>query len=376
MGATRGGSNLALYKPSLEAAPRSIVADYHTAAGIIIDDLNDMIAAGQQKGRLILWHKQLPEGQPSDAEGFYLNSRGGQFHPQIVTNIQNILQQCRDSRFNEVHVSFGPGAHNLPIPCDYKNRMTIPPRFPSKSDWCTPGDPLEDFWLGSIENGEGDADPFHQWTSRNVEFFEENWNLIFNTWPMIRAFHDPTFVIKMDFGGEILPPELIYNDGEGVPGGNTGFAPGYAGNARYHRTWGKAAHYVYSMWINFNIQFGKTDVIGFALNGEDRVKSACQLYDQTAYGRPYVWSVYAYANAGQTLTQTDARLKECGDPDTGLIISEAYFNDLPTALDLNAAQASPDFSRPIHFLTQWYIDSTNAEKIPTIDYFNYSDNGW
>jgi len=117
-------------------------------------------------------------------------------------------------------------------------------------------------------------------------------------------------------------------------------------------------------------------VIGFALNGADRVRSACDLYDFSGLGRPYIWSLYAYDNPGLALRDTDLKLKEKGEDSTGLLISEAYVNDLNTALELNATQAEPGFVRAVYFLTQWHFLANKDQVIPPSPFNNYRDNGW
>jgi hypothetical protein len=348
-----------------------------------IDDwFQQMYDNGQRRARLVLWHMRLDKLQ--DYNGIYLNScynadppYCGSFSPAVQTSINQILQKLKDIGFVEVHVTMGPGGYNLPLPCEVKVSDSQDP-----NSWCSADDPHENLWQGSIESGTGNTDPWHQWTdgvppgerykTSDTDYMGENWNIIWNTWHEIRAFHDGvTFIVKMDFGGEILPVESIYNDGIGAPApaGRTGFAPGHQGESLYHRYAGKAANYVFTMWWNFNYVFGKTDVNGFALNGPDHVASAFEIYGRTGYGNPYLWSLYAYDNAGQVLLDTDAKLMAKGDTQTGIVIAEAYFNDANSAASLNSATQS--ISRPVFFLTQWSSDAAGVTYYPPAAYTNY-----
>ena len=153
-----GGSNFDWYQvdhPSpLQCVrePYGVVPNFSdpAARARIEDELGQMIASGQRRLRIGLFH-----GHGFDT-GTVMNSAGGDLSPQNRANLAGLLAAVKAAGFTEVEVAFHP---------------------------------------------EGPA--VREWTSWNQALFEENWNTIRNLRPVIRAAH---IRYRIDLSNEAIPP--------------------------------------------------------------------------------------------------------------------------------------------------------------------------
>ncbi|MEM8930237.1 MAG: hypothetical protein AAGE94_03635 [Acidobacteriota bacterium] len=166
------------------------------------------------------------------------------------------------------------------------------------------------------------------WTSWNEPMFQENWNLIYNLRPLIA-------------GAGIQYRIDLMN--EGAPAS--------------HQT--QLRQYVWKLWINYNLRFGKADTVGFSVAAGtsnpldtatvvNRYNTTRDIYDSTSYGPPYLWDVHLYDSPGLKLQALDQAMNARGDS-SSLIIGETFYDDAATW----SAIQSTYVSRTVWHIYQW-----------------------
>ena len=278
--ASRGGSNFHFYKvDGCQREPYGVLKNYHSARDQIDDVLINMRANGQDRLRLGIFHMRGAVG------GTLIDSTGGNIDPQYRQNLVDLLATVRAAGFVEVVFSFFPQAGNNP------------------SNWTSTG----------------------QWTSSHEDIFQENWNLIYNLMPILRA---SGIHYVVDLGNELSPTS-----------GN------YAWN-----------QYSKKMWNNYVYVFGNTNTMGFSLRPGAAVASNMRaVYGPTP---PHVFGVHLYENAYSTFRSMDLAMDNIGYKVQGWIISEAFYNDAQAASDINRAKGPS--ARTVHYVTQWPLTSAKT----------------
>ena len=307
---SHGGSNVNWY--GLPRDNWGVIGRYHLDTVTVDQVFQNMANNHQERVRLGVYHRR---GGSIPSESLVLDSTDGDFDPTYNNNIRNILASLASKNFSEVVVAFHPQAKNLPIPCQFLGG-------------CSPQD---DIWNG----------PSTAWNSDNDDYFEENWNLIYNIYCYTNnpnngsyqpcpsnsppPLNNSQFVIRYDLGNELAPNKDT---------GCSEYVSGHCGDMLYHKKWGKTSLYIKKMWVNFNLNFGKANTVGFSIpdpggSGGLRIRALYNIYAGTIYGNPYILDVHLYDNASHTKVYndyiyTDTTLRALFDYYTGLIIGEAY----------------------------------------------------
>jgi hypothetical protein len=121
------------------------------------------------------------------------------------------------------------------------------------------------------------------------------------------------------------------------------------------------AQYIGQLWNDYNAQFGKNDTPGVSFVSTygttdvgDKVTSTLQIYDSTAYGRPYYYDIHVYEWGSTNLNIFNNALTAGGvDMGTGMVIGEAYYNNYDEAADVWTYISNYSNARNIFFLLQW-----------------------
>jgi hypothetical protein len=353
--------------------PYGVIANYHVATVTINSQLEDMFALGQRRLRLFLWFKRGAADTRT-----VLNSTGGNFSPQIRANLRNLLLKVREIGYAEVIIAYGALSWNLPYHNadidvatgreGHSNHFLVHPEDPCRTVETSCFDP----WRGSAEawSFSGELHPALGF-SNNEDFFQENWAVISNTYPLVTSSEFSPLLVKVDLGPEYqvpLTPDYVDTNGDNIQ--EPQYQQGYRGRVLYHLRWGKQAYYLRKLWINFNKSFGKQLTLGVSLAGlfsqawSDNIRGTYQVYDGTNYGRPYLIGLSLYhapirsEGAGAQLQAIHDTLNELGDPTTGIVIVESNYDSAEEALSLKPVINAIKGGRPIFYLMQWPIDSS------------------
>jgi hypothetical protein len=390
---SNGKFNLHTWNP-----PTGIILGYVPPNTATINaQLQEMYGNGQRKFKLIIWHKRN-----ANDHGTVLKSQGGTLSATARNNICNLLVFLRSLQATEVIVEFAPLGFNY-VGTNYNPNYwgTLTDQLSTgapngDTDPCTAG--IQSNYNGHAGLWEG---PESEWTSCNQSYFNENWGVIKDLYPLTQSVEG--LLVKVCLGAEYAPPS--YNN---TPGCNGPSGPSNSDGCLYDAdpnnftnpfqdaTWGKRSKYVKLMWSNFVNTFGvgaKQKTIGFSTSGESAdntsryIRGLYKVYDASGVGRPYLTSVHIYNHssgepekaASKYLERTHYTLNAIGEYTQGIIVGEAYYNDSETGPSLSAGQS--DIPRTIFFLLQWPISAPTSglpgwDTGPTIDYGNYLAHGY
>ncbi len=81
-------------------------------------EIQQLYQTGQRRSRLFLWHRRdalAPEDAPNRVIGTVLKSLGGDFSPQVMANLQDILKTMHATGFQEIEIVFGAVGQNYPF---------------------------------------------------------------------------------------------------------------------------------------------------------------------------------------------------------------------------------------------------------------------
>src|SRR3954447_9286118 len=272
-----GGSNFSWYRvdrPQPDVCvrePYGVIPNYDKADGqsAIKDELAQMIASGQRRLRIGIFH-----GHGFDT-GTVMDSTGGDLSPPNRRNLADLLAAVKAAGFTQIEVAFHPEG-------------------PAVGDW----------------------------TRWNQALYDENWSLIRQLRPLIRAAGLPYW---LDLSNEAIP---------------TAQQPLVR---RYSRT----------LWGDYTRAFGRDDTVGFSVIGDPAHVSQIP----TVYGTtpPRVFDVHFYGgtsgmNEFELFRSSDALMARFGLRQPW-IIGEAFYDDATAARGLRSAIAGS--SRPVYYLTQW-----------------------
>jgi len=183
------------------------------------------------------------------------------------------------------------------------------------------------------------------WTGWSEDFYQENWNLIANLHPVFEACG---IQYHIDLMNEMAPPNPEDFEGEL--------------RAKY-RLW---TDYCLRLWTDYTLTFGKNDTVGFSISVDDyidsKISNFANIYGDCREGGPlcngpYVLSAHIYGDESgderAKFVHLDSLLFANGYPkeNTGVIIGEAYYNDLGAAVNFQAAVAQT--GRTIFHVLQW-----------------------
>ncbi len=302
--AGRGGSNYHFYQiDGCNREPYGVLKNFHTATAQIQGDLTQMYANGQRRLRIGIYH-----GRGLNS-GTLIDSTGGNIDAQYRQNLVDLLATIKAIGYEEIQFAYFPQAQN------------------------NPGN-----WSSSIG-----------WTSTNESYFQENWNLVFNLMPILRA---SGLHFTVDLGNELYLPET---GAQGIPTNR--------------------AFYANKMWANFRTVFNIAESVGFSVRpgkiGE--LSKARVIYGSFP---PYTMSIHMYGDYYNMVRRAHSELNSANYKYTGLVIGEVPYNDATAANQVNAASLTIG-SRPIHWLTQWPLQpgAVCAEQgvnvAPPLNFSNY-----
>jgi hypothetical protein len=235
-----------------------------------------MFAAGQRRLRIGIFHARGVDS------GTVMDSTGGDLSAQNRRNLADLLAAIRAAGFEQVEVAFHP---------------------------------------------EGPA--ISEWRDWDESRFQENWHLIRNLRPVIRAAGLP---YRIDLSNETIPSSsqpLVL---------------------RYSRR----------LWAAYTRAFGRQDTVGFSLIPDlDRV---AQL--RAVYGRrpPYTFDLHFYPGTGglnefEQFHSVDIAMRRLGHTQPW-IVGEALYDDSATAAQVASARAGS--RRAVYYLTQWPLTRGSA----------------
>jgi hypothetical protein len=279
-----GGSNFSWYRVdnpqpgTCVREPYGVIPNFANpdAQQAIRAELAQMISSRQRRLRIGIFH-----GHGFNT-GTVMDSTGGDLSPENRRNLSDLLTAAKAAGFTQVEVAFHP---------------------------------------------EGPA--VREWTRWRQDLYDENWSLIRNLRPLIRAAGIPYW---LDLSNEAIPtaqqPLVL----------------------RYART----------LWADYASTFGRADTVGFSVIGDPaHVGEIPAVYRGKP---PYVFDIHFY---GGTSGLNELGLFRASDRTMtrlGLrqpwIIGEAFYDDAEAARELSAAIAGS--SRPVYYLTQWPLTRGSA----------------
>jgi hypothetical protein len=272
-----GGSNYAWYRVDMSQAgacnrePYGVIPNFGdpAARAAITSELAQMFAAGQRRLRINVYH-----GHGLDT-GTIMDSTGGDLSERNRRNLGDLLAAIKAAGFEQVEVAFHP-------------------QGPAISEWVT-------------------------WDQGR---YEENWRLIRNLRPIIRAAGLP---YRIDLSNEAIP---------------TSHQPLML---RYSRR----------LWADYVRAFGRQDTVGFSLIPElDRVGQLRAIYGSRP---PYTFDLHIYPGTGGLSESTQFSMVDTAMRALGFeqpwIVGEALYDDPDTAAQLASALAAS--RRAVYYLTQW-----------------------
>jgi hypothetical protein len=282
--AAPGGSNYSWYQVDRPAPGVCVREQYGVipnfgrpgAHAAIKSELAQMIASGQRKLRIGIFHAHGID------TGTVMDSTGGDLSAQNRRNLGDLLGALKAAGFTQVEVAFHP---------------------------------------------EGPA--VREWTAWRQDLYDENFALIRNLRPLIRAAGLP-YVI--DLSNEAIPtvqqPLVL----------------------RYART----------LWAEYTRAFGRTDTVGFSVIGDPaHVNEIPAVYGGKP---PYVFDIHFYGGTSgldeyQQFVVADRLMRDRGLRQPR-IIGEAFYDDAAAADELQRAIAAG--TRRVWYLTQWPLSRGSA----------------
>lgn len=301
--AARGGSNYHFYRmDGCNREPYGVLKNFHTARPQIENDLTQMYVNGQRRLRIGIFH-----GRGLNS-GTLIDSTGGNIDPQYRQNLADLLATIRVIGYDEIQFAFFPQAQNNP------------------GNW-----------------------PSGLWSSTNESYFQENWNLVYNLMPILRA---SGLHFTVDLGNELFLPERTFQN---LPSNR--------------------ATYGTKLWANFRTVFTIGESVGFSVRpgkiGD--LSEARMIYGDNP---PYTLSIHMYGDYYNMVRRAHSELNSANYKHAGLVIGEIPYNDAAAANQVNSASLTIG-NRPIHFLTQWPLQpgaacaDTGVNVAPPLDFGNY-----
>jgi hypothetical protein len=186
------------------------------------------------------------------------------------------------------------------------------------------------------------------WSSWQDAMYQENWQLIRSLHPIIAAAGLP---FHLDLGGE-----LTASTDQSL-----------------------VLRYDQQLWRAYTKEFGRTDTVGFSVNGNDpgQVLNVGKLYGDTG---PSMMDIHIYGDEYNQFVYNDDQLRQQGFTGQPLIVGEAYYNDGEAANGF--AQAARNTGRQIYYLTQWpktragNTECSRVDVAPPTDYAEYAAAGF
>jgi hypothetical protein len=304
LAASRGGSNYHFFQlDGCNREPYGVLKNFHTHTAQIQSDLVQMYDNGQRRLRIGVFH-----GRGLNS-GTLIDSAGGNISPQYRQNLVDLLATIRAVGFVEIQFAFFPQGQN------------------------NPGN-----WAASTG-----------WSSQNESYFQENWNLIYNLMPILRA---SGIHFTVDLGNELFLPQR-----------GARAAP----NNR--------AIYASKLWANFRTVFSIGESMGFSVRPSeiDNLSEARLIYGNFP---PFTMSIHMYGDYYNNVRKAHAELNAANYGYTGLVVGEVPYNDADVASQVNSASLTIG-SRPLHWLTQWPLrpgaacSETGVNVAPPLDFGNY-----
>lgn len=272
-----GGSNFSWFRVDRPEPgvcirePYGVIPNFHhpEARAQIRSELAQMFESGQRRLRIGIFH-----GHGFDT-GTVMDATGGHLPPQYTKNLADLLAAIKAAGFVQVEIAFHPEGPGV-----------------------------------------------HEWTSWDESRFEENWQLIRNLRPVIRAARLP---YRIDLSNEAIP-------GPGQP---------------------LVLEYSRRLWRNYIRAYGRGDTVGFSVIGDPaHVGRMREVYGDTP---PRVFDIHFY---GGTSGMTEYELFRSSDRAMkGLrlsqpwIVGESFYDDSAAASQLRSALLAT--RRPVYYLTQW-----------------------
>ncbi len=268
--------------------PYGVLFNYDTKASEINAQLAVLFANGQRRLRLMIFHLEydyqfvngvLVHNPPSVPGGTLVDSTGGKLTPRILANLAGLLAAIKAAGFEEVEIAFGPqGANNL----------------------------------GS-------------WPSWQEAYFQQNWEVIQSTRPVIAAAGIPYHIDLLN---------------EGIP----------------NKAWpfySMLLEYTQRMWALYVAAYGTADTVGFSMVPQSGgINTATELPNVYGAVWPPVIDLHFYDDAYNAFLATNQITKQQSQR-PAWILGEGYYNDSQEAVDLQQAIALT--GQPVRYLTQWPI---------------------
>ncbi|WP_440223293.1 hypothetical protein ACQQ2N_19775 [Dokdonella sp. MW10] len=288
--------------------PYGVIKNFHKVSHLVSAKLNEMRNAGQSRLRMMIFFGNGLSG------GTIMDSAGGNLSQQHRDNLRDVLEMIRNKGFSEVVMVYGPQGANAP----------------------------------------------HNWSSWNQSMADENWSVIKNLHPIIRA---SGLTYRIDLGNEMMTT-------------NSGNIRGQYIKHIWPKYWDMFHRYYYDS-VGFSFAPGQIDAI-------DNMNSL--------YGNkfPVMADVHIYPYGNNTeyslLSKAMTKFTQFGTTAGSyrFIIGEAYFNDATSAQQfkdkLDNSASNPYISKPWYVL-QWPLVRSEASVCPDVStdsasYNNYSSRGF
>lgn len=269
-----GGSNYLTYRidNGCDREAYGVINRYHVATSTIRNQLQSMFAAGQRRLRLGIFHWRNGD------TGTVMSSATGDLSPQNRANLAGVLAAVKSIGYAEVEIAF----HAL-----------------------------------------GDNNP-GSWSAWREDYYQENWNLIWNLHPLIAAAGIPYRIDLLNEGMPMTSEPQVRAD------------------------------YARRLWNDYTWNFGKADTVGFSLTVwlADRVRRFGEVYGNNP---PDVFELHFYGDSHNGTERE--QFVAAHDEMTRLgyhqpwIAGETYFNDATAASGIR--QAIDQTGRDVLYLTQW-----------------------
>lgn len=293
-----GGADYAWYQvANCSREPYGVIANYNSNSSVINQQLGLMYQNGQRRLRIPIFH-----GRGLNT-GTVMDSTGGNLSLQNRQNLTNFLTAVKNAGFAEIEVAFFPTGPNSPA----------------------------------------------NWTQYSEDYYQENWNVIYNLHSIIASAGIPYRIDLLN---------------EGAPATNQPALLQYAQH----------------LWNDYNFVFGKNDTLGFSvIPTTDRLQNMPAVYGNSQYGNhgtPYLYDMHFYDHSAASFVNA-ANIMKAKFPPAGWILGEAYYNDPAQADALN--QGIAQTGQTVFYLTQWplsYGSTCSDVDVVPLNYGSYSSRGF
>ena len=265
---------------------------YDVAKDSIDAELQAMFDQGQRRLRIPIVFLKAGDGYSCQ----YLTTPGGVMPNRFRNNLTNLLATIRRIGFEEIIVSYFP----------------LGPNFPNN------------------------------WTSWQEDIYQDNWNLIQNTRPIVAAAGIPYL---LDLGNEHIAAPTQQ--------------PGQI----------QLLAYTQRLWTDYTAKFGKDDTLGFAIianTNQFRADTLPSIYGNNPQSS---FDLHIYDSPLDTFLYEKQRLDQLGYGDVDWIIGETYADAASIAPQLRSGMQST--GKSVRWVAQWPITPTTTWVMPTILFTNY-----